>query len=343
MLAAVSQMTSGGIILENLAGATQIINRAAKLGAKLICLPEATDFIAPATEVSRLTSSRENFQFVEGIRAASKENGVTVSVGIHEPHSEEKDKGRCFNTQLLIDPKGEIIQMYRKVSALYSSRVCKSLWPEDVLIRIPSPPNVTKLHLFDVDIKGGLTILESNTTIPGSSILPPVSTSIGKIGLLTCYDLRFPEPSLSLRRQGAQVLTYPSAFTTKTGAAHWELLLRARAVETQSYVIAAAQVGSHPGTKRVSYGHALICDPWGSVVAQCTDMQPYEPTFVLADIVSLVLLHERELWRHTTSRISLCLLISTLPDKSNLHLLMAGLESVGIYSQRDASVGSAQA
>lgn len=92
MLAAVSQMTSGGIILENLAGATQIINRAAKLGAKLICLPEATDFIAPATEVSRLTSSRENFQFVEGIRAASKENGVTVSVGIHEPHSKRRTK-----------------------------------------------------------------------------------------------------------------------------------------------------------------------------------------------------------------------------------------------------------
>ncbi len=143
-----------------------------------------------------------------------------------------------------------------------------------------------------MDIKGGTKILESNTTIPGR-ILPdviassPTSTNpIGALGLLTCYDLRFPEPSLALRRRGAQILTYPSAFTVRTGAAHWEALLRVRAIETQTYVIAAAQAGHHEGTQRVSWGHAMIVDPYGSVIAQCSDMQPYEPRFALAEIVS---------------------------------------------------------
>jgi deaminated glutathione amidase len=103
----------------------------------------------------------------------------------------------------------------------------------------------SQVHLFDVDIKGGLKILESATTIPGSALCQPHSTPIGMLGMLTCYDLRFPEPSLTLRRLGAQVITYPSAFTVRTGAAHWEVLLRARAVETQSYVLAAAQVGEY--------------------------------------------------------------------------------------------------
>lgn len=144
-----------------------------------------------------------------------------------------------------------------------------------------------KVHLFDVDIKGGAVIKESNTTIPGDKFLPPYSTPLGQLGLLTCFDLRFPEASLSLRRQGAQLLTYPSAFTTKTGAAHWAPLLRARAIETQCYVLAAAQTGEHsPG--RMSHGNACIVDPWGTVVAQCRDVPQGsgedEGVFALAEI-----------------------------------------------------------
>lgn len=263
VLTAVAQMKSTGIIADNLASAVSIIRQAARAGAKAIFLPEATDFIAPTARVAELTRSPDNASFVQGIQTAAKESSVWVSVGIHEPPSSEQDerdssenKGRlrCFNTQLLIDARGEILDRYRK------------------------------LHLFDVDIKGGLKILESDSTIKGDKLLPPRETPIGKLGLLTCYDLRFPEPSLSLRRQGAQLLTYPSAFTVRTGAAHWETLLRARAVETQSYVLAAAQVGAHDGTKRVSWGHAMIVDPWGSVIAQAPDIQPYKPTFCLADI-----------------------------------------------------------
>lgn len=128
--------------------------------------------------------------------------------------------------------------------------------------------------------------MESGTTIPGTEIGSPVSTPLGMLGvsptrptppqrtssllpsqLQTCYDLRFPESSLALRSRGAQILTYPSAFTERTGAAHWEVLLRARALDTQCWVLAAAQVGAHPGSSRVSYGHAMVVDPWGSVVA----------------------------------------------------------------------------
>lgn len=115
-------------------------------------------------------------------------------------------------------------------------------------------------------------IRESDSVEPGSSILPPFSTSIGQVGYLICFDLRFPEPALSLRRQGAQIITYPSAFTVPTGKAHWETLLRARAIETQTYVIAAAQCGRH-NEKRVSYGRGMVIDPWGRVVCELSGVE----------------------------------------------------------------------
>lgn len=130
-------------------------------------------------------------------------------------------------------------------------------------------------------------LMESNSTRPGRFIVPPFPTDVGKVGLAICYDLRFPEVGLRLRRLGADVLTFPSAFTTRTGAAHWELLLRSTAVQTQCYVIAAAQVGMHgPEGKRQSYGHAMIVDPWGSIVAQCSDIlrRDGEGEFCLAEI-----------------------------------------------------------
>lgn len=252
VLAAVAQLKSSGVIADNLAQSVSVIRAAARAGARAIFLPEATDFIAPTASVATLTRSPDNVDFIRGIQSAAKEASVWVSVGVHEPpapEQDDKDKAenqgrlRCYNTQLLVDQHGDILDRYRK------------------------------LHLFDVDIKGGLKILESDSTLKGTKLLAPRTTPLGKVGLLTCYDLRFPEPSLSLRRQGAQLLTYPSAFTVRTGAAHWEILLRARAIETQSYVLAPAQVGAHDGTKRVSWGHAMIVDPWGSVIAQC----PYVP------------------------------------------------------------------
>ncbi|WFD47512.1 beta-ureidopropionase [Malassezia furfur] len=252
MKVAVTQMTSGGAIRENLATAVQLVKRAALAGVQAVFLPEATDFIATPDRAAELTRSDDNRAFVQGMRDAAREHAVWISVGVHE--SSETDTKRCYNTQLLIDQHGTICAQYRK------------------------------LHLYDVDILNGPSILESNTTIPGDKLVPPVDTPLGRIGLLTCYDMRFPEVSLALRRQGAQLITYPSAFALRTGAAHWSLLLQTRAIETQCYVLAAAQVGLHLGTTRSSWGHAMIVDPWGTVVAQCSDMPPFAPTFCVADI-----------------------------------------------------------
>lgn len=251
-LAAVAQMSSTGVIAENLAVSLSLIKQAATAGAKMIFLPEATDFIAPSSSVSSLLQSKDITEFVEGVQTTAKSSSIWVSVGVHEPIPQ--DVKRCYNTQLVIDNQGEIQARYRKN------------------------------HLFDVDIKGGITILESNTTVPGKSMEEPINTPLGKTGLLTCYDIRFPEASLRLRRQGSEIITYPSAFAVKTGAAHWEVLLRSRAIETQSYVMAASQVGPHAGSSRISWGHAMVVDPFGSIIAQCSDMQPYRPTFCLADV-----------------------------------------------------------
>jgi deaminated glutathione amidase len=123
----------------------------------------------------------------------------------------------------------------------------------------------------------------------GPSIEEPVDTPAGKLGLSICYDLRFPEMSLGLRARGAQLLTFPSAFTAATGQAHWEPLLRARAIETQSYVVAAAQTGCH-GPGRNSHGHAMIVDPWGAVIAQCSE----GAGFALAQVVYFVTENDRD-------------------------------------------------
>ncbi|CAG8569383.1 9319_t:CDS:2 [Acaulospora colombiana] len=137
------------------------------------------------------------------------------------------------------------------------------------------------LHLFDVNINNNPVLLESSTTLRGDKIVEPVESPIGRIGMMICYDLRFPELSLALRKLNADVLTYPSAFTVKTGIAHWEVLLRARAIETQSYVIASAHIGQH-NDKRASFGSAMIVDPWGTILTRCPETT--KPTFALAEI-----------------------------------------------------------
>jgi len=159
--------------------------------------------------------------------------------------------GKIFNTHVVLDAEGQTQGVYRKI------------------------------HLFDVDVPGGPVLCETDYTLPGGE-LSCVDTPFGRLGLTTCYDLRFPEMYQVLRFDlGAEILLVPSAFTVPTGAAHWEPLLRARAIETQCYVLAAAQAGRH-SEGRESYGHALAVDPWGRVTAQRAD--PSDEGIAVAEV-----------------------------------------------------------
>jgi predicted amidohydrolase len=239
MLAAVVSFCSFSRVQHNLEKAIELLRNASRQGAKAIFFPEATDYIASSATES-LQLCRESSHFIDQIKKEAKENEIIVSIGVHE--LVENDTLRLFNSNYLIDKDGSIAGIYRK------------------------------LHLFDVDIQSGndrVQLLESKHTAKGTALIKPIQTSIGKIGLAICYDIRFPEHSLLLRQFGADILTYPSAFTIPTGEmGHWHHLLCARAIETQTYVIGAAQFGQH-NEKRCSFGHALVVDPLGRIVAEC--------------------------------------------------------------------------
>ena len=132
-----------------------------------------------------------------------------------------------------------------------------------------SPPTYRKIHLFDIDIPGRVSERESSTVAPGGEVVT-VDVDGVTVGMSICYDLRFPELYRRLAIEGAQVLLVPAAFTAHTGRDHWEVLLRARAIENQCYVVAAGQSGDHePGSS--CYGRSMVVDPWGTVVAQAVD------------------------------------------------------------------------
>ncbi|KAI8941423.1 hypothetical protein NX059_002645 [Plenodomus lindquistii] len=234
-LAAVGQLRSTASLSHNLTQAQTLVRKAHAAGAHALFLPEAADYLTTGSS-SGLCKSVTDSEFVRGLQKSAKEYALPINVGIHEPADGEKVK----NTLIWIDEHGEITQRYQK------------------------------LHMFDVEISNGPQLKESNGVERGPSILSPFSTPIGQLGLQICFDMRFPEPGIALRNRGAQVIAYPSAFTTPTGiAGHWQILLRARALETQSYIIAAAQVGIHDEEgKRRSYGHSMIIDPWGKIVAE---------------------------------------------------------------------------
>ncbi|KAL6718028.1 Carbon-nitrogen hydrolase [Lecanora helva] len=234
-IAAVGQLCSTASMSHNLTQCQILVKKAVAAGAKALFLPEASDYIAssPAETVS-LARSTTDSPFVKGLRLEAASAKIPINVGIHEPASGGR---RVKNTLIWIDERGEITQRYQK------------------------------LHLFDVEIEGGPVLRESNSVEPGTSILPPFQSPLGLMGLMICFDLRFPVLSTRIRDLGAQVLTYPSAFTVPTGMVHWETLLRTRAIETQSFVVAAAQVGNHNG-RRTSYGHSMIIDAWGKVLCE---------------------------------------------------------------------------
>jgi deaminated glutathione amidase len=213
------------------------------ISAQALFLPEASDYIAStSSEAISLVRPATLNPFLLGLQHEARTAKLPINVGIHEP----ADGGtKVKNTLVWIDEHGEITSWYQKV------------------------------HLFDVDLPDGPVLKESNGVEAGKAIEPPIETPVGKVGLMICFDLRFPEISLRLRRLGAQVLVYPSAFTVPTGKAHWEALLRARAIENQAFVVAAAQCGRHNG-KRMSYGDSIVIGPWGEVVGRLSRVDDVE-------------------------------------------------------------------
>ncbi len=229
------QMNSRDSKKDNLLSAETLIRKLAKSGVELVMLPEHFDFIGPDHEKPGQAEPLESSRSLEFIRNIA----VDLKIYIHIGSFLERDGDRVFNTAVVFDPSGEVCARYRKI------------------------------HLFDVEIPGGRTYLESDTISPGDeTTLFTVGDFV--FGMATCYDLRFPELFRRLVEQGAEVLLLPAAFTLETGRDHWELLLRARAVENQCWVAAAGQWGTSPPNHN-SYGRSMIVDPWGVVVAQAAD------------------------------------------------------------------------
>ena len=235
-IAAAIQMESGPDLAANLERARALTQRAAEAGATLVVLPEVFAWRGlradEATNVSAIPGAVSDF-----LRAVARELGVTLVGGSFLERSERP--GMSYNTSLLVDASGTIRATYRK------------------------------MHLFDVDLPGQVTVRESDGRIPGTEVVT-AATDVGTIGLSICYDLRFPELYRRLVRADATIVTIPAAFTAYTGAAHWEPLLRARAIENQVYVIAPNQSGKSPHGFP-DYGHSMIVDPWGTVVARAGD------------------------------------------------------------------------
>lgn len=230
------QMNSTPDVAANLETLAILCGRAAARGAELISIPEAFAFIGPDRDKqSILEALPEGGPILESCRALAREHNVHLVLGGFHERSVIPEK--AYNTCVHLAPSGEILARYRKI------------------------------HLFDVDLDDGTRLCESDRTLPGeNAVVTP--TPFGLLGLSVCYDVRFPDLYQRLVALGARVLTVPSAFTSSTGRDHWHVLLRARAIECQCYLLAPAQWGHHY-RKRTSYGHAMIVDPWGRILDEC--------------------------------------------------------------------------
>jgi predicted amidohydrolase len=232
--AALVQMRSGLDMARNCADASVLIREAASTGAKLVVTPEITNIFEPDRDRLRAIAHFEaDDPAVKNYAALAKELGIHLHIGSMALKAET---GKLVNRALLFGPHGRKIAHYDKV------------------------------HLFDVDLPNGEVYRESDAYEPGDETLA-VKLPYCTLGVAICYDVRFPPLYQALARAGANVIVIPAAFTVPTGEAHWHILLRARAIETGSYVLAAAQGGTHECGKS-TYGHSLIISPWGEILAE---------------------------------------------------------------------------
>jgi predicted amidohydrolase len=238
--AACVQFTAGPDPETNVRAVADMIRRARADGADFVMTPEVSNFVAGGRRRNEQARRESNDPALAAFRALARETGIWLLAGslviaiAGEPDTPEGET-RLANRSFLIDPEGGIVARYDKI------------------------------HMFDVDLAGGESYRESNAYRPGNRTLV-APTPWGRLGLSVCYDLRFPHLYRALAKAGADFLTIPSVFTVPTGRAHWHVLLRARAIETGCFVFAPAQWGEHEGGRK-SYGHSLIVDPWGEVLA----------------------------------------------------------------------------
>jgi predicted amidohydrolase len=239
------QLNSTADQVANMAAADRLTRAAAADGAQLIVLPEKWTAMGSQEDL-RASAEGLDGAAIEWARAIARELRVDLVAGsiLERVPGQEK----LANTSVHVDPRGEIRATYRK------------------------------LHMFDVEV-GGRSYRESELEEPGDEIVMSRTDGGVELGLSICYDLRFPELYRILAVQGALVVTVPAAFTLTTTREHWEVLLRARAIENQTFVIAANQVGEHPAGQR-SGGRSMIVDPWGVVLAQAPD----SPGHIVADL-----------------------------------------------------------
>ncbi len=248
MRAAAIQLNSTGDKARNVAAAERLVRAAAADGAGLAVLPEKWNLLGDSA-IQLAGAEPLDGPTISAARAWARELGIHLLAGSIAERVEGQEK--AFNTSTLIGPDGGLEARYRKI------------------------------HMFDVDV-GGVVYRESDYEEPGDEV---VSAALGApledvtLGLTVCYDLRFPELYRILAVRGATVITVPSAFTLDTGKDHWEVLLRARAIENQAFMVGANQVGEAPPHYR-SYGRSAIVDPWGVVLAQAPD----EECFIAADL-----------------------------------------------------------
>ena len=221
------------------------IDRAARMGAQFVSLPETWSYLGES-EGEQAAAATIPGDLTEALAEKARQHSVWLHAGSVLERVDGQE--RLFNTTLVFDPRGEIVARYRKI------------------------------HLFDVDIEGQPSFRESDTIAPGDEVVT-FDMDGTKVGLAICYDLRFPELFRKLALAGADIIMLPAAFTLMTGKDHWEPLIRARAIENTVFMVAAAQVGPHP-PGRMCYGRSMVVDPWGVVLAQAGDI----PTVVTATL-----------------------------------------------------------
>ena len=238
MSLAVIQMVSQDDVLANLAAARRLLEAAAAGGARLAVLPENFAAIG-RRDLAALGRAEAEGQgpILPWLRQAARDLDLWIVAGTIPLPPDGRPEAKAHACSLLIDGHGERVARY------------------------------DKLHLFDVDVADARGRYRESDDYAFGERLVLADTPLGRLGLTVCYDLRFPELYTRLREAGAELIAVPAAFTAVTGAAHWQVLTRARAIETQCYVLAAGQGGSHPGG-RETFGHSAIIDPWGRVLAE---------------------------------------------------------------------------